>query len=78
MPRYRFHLYNTEETQDLEGRIFADLGAAHTDAIRCARSLMASDLTSSGEITLSHRIELETDEGEMHVVTFGDAVKINP
>jgi hypothetical protein len=31
-----------------------------------------------GEITLSHWIELETEEGELHVVTFGDAVTIHP
>lgn len=78
MPRYRFHLYNDIETEDLEGRLFPNLKTAIGDAIRCARSIMASDLTSKGEITLSHWIELETEEGEMHVVTFGDSVKINP
>ena len=78
MPRYRFHLYNDVETLDLEGRLFPDLDAAHTDAIRCARAIMASELTTKGEITLSHWIELETEEGDMHVVTFGDTVKINP
>lgn len=78
MPLYRFHLYNTEETQDHEGRLFDNLGAAHADAIHCARSIMASEITSRGEITLSHWIELETEEGDMHVVTFGDAVTINP
>lgn len=78
MPRYRFHLYNDIETQDLEGRLFPDLKAAQADAIRCARAIMGSELTSKGEITLSHWIELETDEGDMHVVTFGDAVTINP
>jgi hypothetical protein len=54
-----------EEAQDLEGRIFAG------DAGKCARSIMGSELTSRGEITLSHWIEIETEEGEMHVVTFG-------
>lgn len=78
MPRYLFHLYNDAETVDLEGRLFPDLKAAHADAIRCARAIMASELVSKGEITLSHWIELETEEGEMHVVTFGDTVKINP
>ena len=78
MPRYHFHLYNDEETQDVEGRLFPDLAAAHADAIRCARSIMGSELTSKGEITLSHWIELETEEGDMHVVTFGDAVTIHP
>lgn len=78
MPLFRFHIYNTEETQDLEGRFFSDLAAAQLDAIYSARSLMASDITSSGEITLSHWIELETEAGDMHVVTFGDAVTIHP
>ena len=78
MPLFRFHIYNTEETRDREGRYFPDLEAAHADAINSARSLMASDITLSGEITLSHWIELETEGGDMHVVTFGDAVTIHP
>jgi hypothetical protein len=78
LPLYRFHLYNTEETPDLVGREFPDLAAAHADAIQSARSIMAEDITTSGEITLSHWIEVETEEGDMHVITFGDAVTINP
>lgn len=78
MPRYLFHLYNDIETQDFEGRLFPDLEAACANAIHSARSIMASELTSKGEISLRHWIEIETEEGEMHVVTFGDAVKINP
>jgi hypothetical protein len=39
---------------------------------------MGSELAVRGEITLSHWIELETEEGELHVVTFGDAVTIHP
>lgn len=78
MPRYRFHLYNDEETQDLEGRLFPNLDAARVDAILNARAIMASEITSKGEISLRHWIEIETEEGEMHVVTFGDAVKVNP
>ena len=34
MPLYRFHLYNDEETLDLEGRTFSDLEAAREDAVR--------------------------------------------
>jgi len=78
LPRYRFHLYNNEHIQDLEGRIFSDFGAAHANAIHSARSIMGAELAERGEITLSHWIELETEDGEMHVVTFGDAVTINP
>ena len=78
MPRYLFHLYNDEQTIDKEGRLFPNLEAACADAAQSARSIMGSELTSKGEITLSHWIEVETEEGEMHVVTFGDTVTINP
>lgn len=78
MPRYLFHLYDDEETLDLEGRLFRDFAAAHADAVRTARAIMGWELASRGEITLSHWIELETEEGEMHVVTFGDTVTIHP
>jgi hypothetical protein len=76
MPRFRFHLYNDVETLDEEGREFTDFPAARTEAIDNARHLMASDLTSNGEINLSHRIELEDEDGEVVVVPFRDAVTI--
>lgn len=78
MPRYRFHLYNSSETRDGVGREFADFDAARADAIHNARSLMAVDIVDNGEITLSHRIEVEGDDGEVHVIPFRDAVIINP
>ena len=78
MPRYRFHLYNGEDTMDLVGRIFPDRDAAQSDAVQNARAIMAADLTEKGEITLSHRIEVENDEGEIVVLPFGDAVIIHP
>lgn len=78
MPRYRFHLYNDIQTQDVDGRLFPNLAAAHADAIQSARAVMASELASKGKITLSHRIEIETEEGDVHIVTFGDAVAIYP
>jgi hypothetical protein len=78
LPLYRFHLYNDTETLDHEGRTFADLDAACADAVQSARSIMGSELASRGEITLSHWIEVETEEGDIHIVTFGDSVTINP
>ena len=77
MPRYRFHLYNSLETIDHEGREFPDLQAARAEAIGNARELMASDLKARGEINLNHWIELEDEQGELVVVPFRDAVKIN-
>lgn len=78
VPLYRFHLYNSEETRDEEGRSFENLDAACAHAAVSARAIMASDIQTEGEITLSHWIEVETEEGDMHVVTFGDTVTINP
>ena len=77
MPRFRFHLYNDIETMDPVGRIFPDLEAAHVDAIRSARELMATDLTGRGEINIGHWIELEDDKGEVVVVPFRDAITIH-
>ena len=76
MPRYRFHLYNDVHTVDHEGRDFADLGAARIEALANARELMASEIQTKGEISLSHWIELEDDSGELLVVPFGDAVTV--
>lgn len=78
MPRFRFHLFNDIETIDREGREFPDLAAARADAIVNARALMAAGITSKGEINLSHRIELEGDDGDIETVKFGDAVTIRP
>ena len=78
LPLYLFHLYNDVQTLDQEGRVFPDLDAACADAARSARSIMGSELSSRGVITLSHWIEVETEEGDIHVVTFGDSVTINP
>jgi len=78
MPRYHFHLYNKSQVRDLEGRVLPSLAAARTDAINNARALMAADIVALGEITLSHRIELEGDEGEHLIVPFRSAVTIHP
>ena len=76
MPRYRFHLYNDEHTIDHEGREFVDFGAARIEAIANARELMASEISTRGEINLSHWIELEDDVGEVLVVSLVDAVTV--
>jgi hypothetical protein len=76
MPRYRFHLYNDVHTVDHEGRDFADFGAARIEAISNARELMATDIRAKGIINLTHWIELEDDDGEVEVVSFGDAVTV--
>lgn len=77
MPRYRFHLYNSVESRDQEGRVFPDFAAAHADAIVNARALMCDDMHSLGEIHLGHWIEIEEEDGTLSVVTFREAVKVN-
>ena len=77
MPRYRFHLYNSEESHDEQGRVFPDFAAAHADAITNARDVMCDDMRSHGEIDLRHWIEIEEDDGTLSVVSFGEALKVN-
>ena len=76
MPRYHFHLYNSVESRDPEGRVFADLAAAHADAIVNARAVMCDDMRSHGEINLRHWIEIEEEDGTLSAVPFGEAVKV--
>lgn len=78
MPRFRFHLYNDEETLDAEGRDFPSIAAARTEAIDNARELMAAEIKSKGVINLSHWIDLENDAGDIVTVVFRDAVTIKP
>jgi hypothetical protein len=37
---------------------------------------MATDIRAKGIINLTHWIELEDDDGEVEVVSFGDAVTV--
>ena len=76
MPRYRFHLYNSEESRDEDGRVFPDFAAARADAIVNARDVMCSDMRSHGEIDLRHWIEIEEEDGTLTVVQFGEALKV--
>lgn len=77
MPRYKFHIFNSDQTIDPEGRECPDLGAAKAHATDGARSIMAEEIRVKGEITLHHWIEIEDEQGEMHVLPFADAVTIN-
>lgn len=77
MPRYRFHIFNDDHTIDQEGKDFLDLNAARGYAVSCARGIMGDELRTSGKIDLSNWIEIEDEEGDMHVLTFADAVTIN-
>ena len=78
MPLYRFHIFDEDHTIDGEGQDLANLDAARTNAIQGARGMMADELRTRGRIDLTHWIEIEDEEGEMTVMTFGDAIKITP
>lgn len=78
MPRYKFHIFDDDQTIDREGLVFPDISAARDHAIRGARGLMAEDIKTKGRIKLSHWIEIEDEESQMIVVPFGEAVTISP
>lgn len=79
MPLYYFHLFNAVNIRDDVGRDFATLEEARADATEACRALMANDLQTEGQITLSHRIEIAGDDGEtMLVLPFRACVEIRP
>jgi hypothetical protein len=72
--RFHFHLHNDVEAPDP-----SDLDAAKAHAIRMVRFEISETVKQTGRIVLSHRIDIETDEGELlSTVHFGDAVEIRP
>lgn len=79
MPKFFFHIHNSVEIRDPEGAELPTLTAARTEATKAARALMADDLTTKGEITLSHRIDVELEDGaQAFVLPFRACVEIHP
>lgn len=77
MPRFYLHVCNgTGFIQDEEGQELPDLEAARSEAIKTARSIMASDV-QRGMLDLSSFIEIENAEKRLvHTLCFGDAVDL--
>ena len=77
MPRYYFHVCNGNGfLQDEEGQELADLDAARAEAVRNARSIMASDV-QRGMLDLSSFIEIEDEEHRLvHTLGFEDALDL--
>lgn len=76
MPRFYFHLYNDLETCDEEGRILPDVETARRAAVEDARN-MAAESVRTGQLELSHFIEVVGEEGQPLLrVTFGEAIEI--
>jgi hypothetical protein len=64
MPHYYFHIRNgLGFIEDREGMDVADLDAAHKEAVKGARSLIASEVLE-GRLDLSGAIEVTDNEGQ--------------
>ncbi|HYI41179.1 MAG TPA: hypothetical protein VE053_12765 [Allosphingosinicella sp.] len=77
MPRFYFHVCNgTGFVQDEEGQELPDLEAARAQAIKSARSIMASDV-QRGMLDLSSFIEIENADRQLvQTLCFGEAVDL--
>ena len=79
MPRFYFHLFNKVNVHDDLGRELPSLEVARTEATQACRTIMAEDVRTDGQITLSHRIEIEgEDGGTALVLPFRACVEIRP
>ena len=77
MPRFFFHLHNGEDVPDREGLELPDREAAHGEAIRNARSIMAEEIME-GNLPLRDVIEVVDESGAaVMTVSFRDAVEID-
>jgi hypothetical protein len=77
MPKYYFHLFNSETIRDGEGEEIADVNAALASAEKMARGMAAQSVRDEGRLTLHHRIEVADEDGTtVGTVRFGDVVQI--
>ncbi len=79
MPRFFFHLHNSVSVHDDVGMELPTVQAAKVEATEACRAIMADDVQSDGKITLSHHIEIESDDGKTKLVLpFRACVEILP
>jgi len=77
MPRFYFHLLNDVDAPDEEGVELPDLNVALEHAARNARFTAAETLKEQGKVVLSHRIEIENQDGHvLATVHFRDVVAV--
>ena len=77
MPRFYFHLRNDLDVPDDEGKELPDMQAALEYARTNARLEAAETLKEQGKLTLSHRIDIEDERGNvLDTVRFADVVAI--
>jgi hypothetical protein len=78
MGRYYFHLRNDLDVPDDEGKELTDLQAARALAIVMARFEVAEAAKLDGRILLSHRIDIEDEQGRvLSSVSFNEAVSVS-
>lgn len=76
MPRYFFHIRNSEHVDDAEGRELPDLEAAREHALEGARDLVCEDIRK-GWLNLDHYVEVADEAGVVLLrLTFRDAFRI--
>lgn len=76
MPRYYFNLFDDSVAVDDEGLELPDIAAARAQAIRGARSLIASQ-AEQGRICLNCRIEVEDENRRpVLILPFTEAVTV--
>ena len=76
MTHYYFNLLDGVRLDDEEGQELADDAAAHAEAMRSARSIMA-DAVWTGRLPLEESIEIVAHGTVIAVVPFTDAVKLH-
>jgi len=77
MPRYYFHLFNSETVRDGEGEEVPSTAAALASAEKMARGMAAQSVRDEGRLTLHHRIDVADETGQtVGTVRFGDVVQI--
>lgn len=75
MTHYYFHLIDGLRVEDEEGQELADDEAAHAEALRSARSIMA-DAVWAGRLPLDESIEIVADGEVVVVLAFRNAVSL--
>jgi hypothetical protein len=79
MPQFYFHLHDNMDVTDEEGKELPDLEAAHAYAMNLARFEIGQAVIARGKVLLSHRIDIENEQGQVvGSLCFGDVVEICP
>lgn len=72
MPRYYFHLYNSELMRDEVGQDLPGLAAADETARRSISELIAEQIALGAVVDLENRVEVEGDDGIVMVLNYRD------